>query len=177
MSTRLLLLSFAAASLAAGPARAEPPQKTVFIPKGWSGAYDDSHYAPVVKVGDLVIVSGVPAGGEGTYEEKVRRMFLRVKSLLAAAGAEMSDVVELQSFHAESRDNAAFRAEIARFLTVHREFFPVGYPAWTAVGTTVLYSPGAVLELRAVAVVGSGKRLEVRRAEQSVERLPPPPPP
>lgn len=48
------------AACAAAPERA-PPAKTIVIPKAMSRACDDHHYAPAVRVGDTVIVSGIPA--------------------------------------------------------------------------------------------------------------------
>ncbi len=41
-------------------------------------------------------------------------------------------------------------------MPIHRESFGDHRPAWTAVGTTALLSPTAVVEMRVVAVVGSG---------------------
>jgi hypothetical protein len=43
-------------------------------------------------------------------------------------------------------------------LKVHREFFKDHYPAWTAVGTSALFSKDAPMEIRAEAVIGSGAR-------------------
>lgn len=139
--------------------------KTIVIPAGQDAAYDDYHYAPAVRVGDTVIVSGIPAGGDGSYEDKVRAMFERARKTLDAAGASLEDVVEINTFHAEVKDSAAFNAEFQRFLKIHEEFFPSGYPAWTAVGTTALLAPGAVLEMRLVAVIGSGEKTKVKRAK------------
>src|SRR5262245_41196933 len=86
---------------------AEAVSRTIHVPPGWEGAYDFG-YAPVVRVGDLVIVSGVPAGGPGSYEEKIRRMYERAIGLLAEAGAKVEDVVELTTFHREAKDTPGF---------------------------------------------------------------------
>ena len=139
--------------------------RTIVIPAGMARAYEDYHYAPAVRVGDTVIVSGIPAGGEGSYEEQIRRMFERAKKTLESSGAKLSDVVEINSFHAQPRDSAAFNAEFERFLKIHKEYFPDGYPAWTAVGTTALLAPGAVVEMRLVAVIGAGRSLKVKRPD------------
>ena len=158
----LVLLALAAGAI---PARAAAEaERTIYVPAGWEGAYEFG-YAPVVRVGDTVIVSGVPAGGEGSYEEKVRRMYRRVKELLVAAGATIDDVVELTTFHAGPKDSAAFHAEFERYMPIHREFFGEHRPAWTAVGTTALLSPTAVVEMRVVAVAGSGRSTRVVRGE------------
>ena len=69
-------------------------------------------------------------------------------------------MVELNSYHA-ARDHAEFRAQTDIVLKVHGEFFKDRYPAWTAVGTTALFSRGAPMELRAEAVIGSGRQARV----------------
>jgi len=72
-------------------------------------------------------------------------------------------VVELTTFHANARDTGGFQKEFSEFQRIHHEYFPSGYPAWTAVGITALLAPGAALEMRVVAVIGAGKRLEIKR--------------
>ncbi len=164
----------AAAVLALTAVLAPPPvaaaasdvERTIHVPEGWEGAYDFG-YAPVVRVGDLVIVSGVPAGGDGTYEEKIRGMYRRAGELLAAAGASWDDVVELTTFHTAPRDSAAFREEFDLYMPIHREFLGEHRPAWTAVGTTVLLSRSAPVEMRVVAVAGSGAASRVVRGAEA----------
>jgi enamine deaminase RidA (YjgF/YER057c/UK114 family) len=126
-------------------------------PPGWEGSYHGLHYSPVVKLGDRVIVSGIPASQGKDDEEKIRWMFAQLKAHLAEAGATLDDVVELQSFHV-AKDHAEFQRRMEPVLKVHREVFTEHYPAWTAVGTTALFSEGAPMELRAEAIIGSGKR-------------------
>lgn len=154
----LLLLSLSAA----GTARAQAvPSRDHFAPAGWEGSYHGLHYSPVVRIGDRVIVSGIPAAIGDSDEDKLRWMFAQLDAHLRAAGATLADVVELNSFHA-AKDHAEFRARIEPMLKVHREVFGDHYPAWTAVATPALYSKDAPAELRAEAIVGSGK---VARAE------------
>ncbi|MGS1077393.1 Rid family hydrolase [Pseudoxanthomonas beigongshangi] len=160
----VLCLSALAGSVSAQEA---VPTREHFAAPGEEADYHHWHYTPVVKVGDMVIVSGIPAGGEGSYEERIRRMFEVLRSRLALAGANLADVVELTSYHRQPTGTAEFQQEFDRFLRVHREFFPSHYPAWSAVGTTALLSEGAPVELRAMAVIGSG------RAPKAA--IPPPP--
>ncbi|HEX7770141.1 MAG TPA: Rid family hydrolase [Dokdonella sp.] len=150
------LLPFALA-FACVPAFAAEPTREHFAPRGLEASYHDWHYTPVIKVGSQVIVSGIPAAGPGSYEDQVRGMFESLRRHLESAGASLADVVELTSFHATPTDSKGFRQEFARFAPIHHEYFPTHYPAWSAVGTTALLSPGAVVELRAVAVIGSGR--------------------
>lgn len=157
-----LALFLALSAAPAGAGETEGTTRTIHVPPGWEGAYDFG-YAPAVRVGDTVIVSGIPAGGEGSYEDKIRRMYRRAEELLRSAGAEIEDVVEISTFHAEPEDGKAFREEFDRYMPIHREFFGEHRPAWTAVGTTALLAPGAPVEMRLFAVVGSGAESRVER--------------
>lgn len=154
----LLCLLLPLASLAAEPGPGAKPTREHFAPPGMEASYHQWHYSPVVKVGEMVIVSGIPAARGDTYEEKVRHMFEALRTHLELAGSSLADVVELTSFHPGATDTASFNAEFERFAPIHHAFFPDHYPAWSAVGTTALLQAGAVVELRAVAVIGSGLR-------------------
>ena len=104
--------------------------------------------------------SGIPAIEGDTDEAKIRWLFQQLQAHLEKAGAGLEDVVELQSFHL-APDNAEFRVQMDIVLKVHAEFFKDRYPAWTAVGTTALFTQGAPMELRAEAVIGSGRTAKV----------------
>lgn len=145
-------------------AAAEPPTREHLAPAGWEESYHDLHYTPVVRIGDRVIVSGIPAAVGDTDEDKIRWMFAQLKAHLETAGATLQDVVELTSFHV-SADHADFRRKLEPMLKVHREVFVDHYPAWTAVGTTALYSSRAPVELRAEAIIGSGRSPQARIPE------------
>lgn len=147
----LLLMTTAGAAFAQ-----QAPSREHLAPTGLERSYHEYHYTPVLKVGDRVIVSGIPAVVGKTEEEKIRWAFHELQRHLEAAGATLADVVELNSFHLAS-NKADFDARIAPVLKVHKEFFTDHYPAWTAVGTTALLAPGAPMELRAEAIIGSGR--------------------
>ena len=151
----LLALCVALTSLSASAQQA--PTREHLAPAGWEGSYHGLHYTPVLRVGDRVIVSGIPAIEGDTDEAKIRWAFQQMEAHLKAAGATMADVVELQSFHVAT-DHDDFRRRVEPVLKVHREFFKDHYPAWTAVGTTALFSKGAPMEIRAEAIIGSGAR-------------------
>lgn len=160
----IVAVVFTIASLASAPSvqpvQAAGVQREIHVPAGWEGAYEFG-YAPVIRVGDMVIVSGIPASGEGTYEEKIRGMYERTVELLEAAGATIEDVVELTTFHSEPEDSAAFGSEFDHYMPIHKEFFGDHRPAWTAVGTTALLSSTAPVEMRVIAVIGSSKSSRV----------------
>lgn len=154
---RRLCLSVVLSCLACVASAQQVPTREHFAPRGWEGSYHGLHYTPAVRVGDRVIVSGIPAIEGDTDEAKIRWAFQQLQAHLEKAGASMADVVELQSFHV-ARDHDEFRRRVEPALKVHREFFKDHYPAWTAVGTTALFSKDAPMEIRAEAVIGSGAR-------------------
>jgi len=158
MHRTLFALPLLAGAVAAHAQPPAAPSREHFAPPGMEASYHRWHYSPVVKVGDTVTVSGIPAGIGETYEEKVRHMFEALKAHLASAGATMADVVEITTFHTGPRDSAGFQAEFERFAPIHHEFFPTHYPAWSAVGVSALLQEGAPVEMRAVAVIGSGRQ-------------------
>jgi enamine deaminase RidA (YjgF/YER057c/UK114 family) len=155
-------ISVLALGCAAKPPAPVAPSRVHVLPKGWEDSYHKWHYTPAIRIGDTIVVSGIPAGHGDTYEAKVRWMFQQLAVHLEAAGSSLADVVELTSFHAGATDNAAFKAEFEILSRVHHEFFKTHYPAWTAVGTTALLSDGAPVELRAVAIVGTGATARVQ---------------
>jgi enamine deaminase RidA (YjgF/YER057c/UK114 family) len=150
--------------LANHAAAAQPVPREHLAPRGWEGSYHQLHYSPVVKIGDRVIVSGIPALEGDTEEAKIRWMFDQLKLHLEAAGASMEDVVELTSFHVAT-SHEDFRERMEPVLKVHREFFKDHYPAWTAVGTTALFSAEAPMELRAEAIIGSARAARAEIAQ------------
>ncbi|MDR0243705.1 MAG: RidA family protein [Burkholderia sp.] len=125
------------------------------IPLGFKAWYDTYHFAPATRVGDMIRVSGqVGIGadmrpGDGV-QAQARIAFESLKAILVEAGASLADVVELTTFHTD------LRAEVEAFTVVKDEYFPDRYPSWTAVGVTQLALPELCVEVRAVAVAGSG---------------------
>lgn len=125
------------------------------IPPAMQAMYDAYHFAPATRVGDIIWVSGQVGldasmhPGEG-MEAQARLAFENLRSVLEAAGASLADVVELTTFHTD------LRGEMAAFTKVKDALFPDRYPSWTAVGVTQLAMPEFLVEVRAVAVAGSG---------------------
>lgn len=106
-------------------------------------------------MGNTIWVSGqVGIDAAGTVaagmEAQARLAFQDLRTVLEAAGATLADVVDLTTFHTN------LRGEMRAFARVKDTFFPDRYPSWTAVGVTELALPGLCVEIRAVAVAGSG---------------------
>jgi hypothetical protein len=71
-------------------------------------------------------------------------------------------VVEITTFHTAPTHEDFVRAfEVVS--KVHATVFRPPYPAWTAIGNAALLNRDAILEMRIVAVIGSGKGARVER--------------
>ena len=126
------------------------------VPPAFQAFHDAYHFSPATRVGDTIWVSGqVGADAEGNIGAEVqaqaRIAFESLKHVLEAAGASLADVVELTTFHTD------LHGEMEAFATVKDEYFPSRYPSWTGVGVAQLALPELRVEIRAVAVAGSGK--------------------
>ena len=131
-------------------------KRVIVNPKESQPMYDAFHFSQANRVGDTIWVSGQvgvdanlsPASG---MVAQAQLAFEGLKRTLAAAGASLDDVVELMTFHID------LRGEMEAFAKVKDEYFPRDYPAWTAVGVTQLALPELRVEIRAVAIAGSGR--------------------
>ncbi|MGE0500285.1 MAG: Rid family hydrolase [Rhizobiaceae bacterium] len=80
-------------------------------------------------------------------EAQFATAFEALKSILKEAGAGLSDVVEITSYH------AGITTHMETFMKVWARYLKEPYPAWTAIGVAELIVPGGLVELRAVARV------------------------
>ena len=122
------------------------------IPASQQAMYDNFHFAPGVKAGNLLVMSGqVGMDGSGKCPEDLveqyRLAFQNVEAVLLEAGGDLSSVVELTSYHIGMREH------LRDFIAVKDELIKEPYPAWTAIGCTELAMPGAVVEIRAQAIL------------------------
>lgn len=140
-------------------------QRRSINPPPTQALYDAYHFSQATRVGDTIWVSGQvgidadmrPAKGA---EAQARLAFESLKSVLEAAGAGLADIVELTTFHID------LRGDVAAFGQVKDEFLLEPYPSWTAVGVTQLALPELLLEIRAVAVAGCGRRQDERETKR-----------
>jgi enamine deaminase RidA (YjgF/YER057c/UK114 family) len=116
-----------------------PQQREVQERIGWADA--------VVSNG-LVYVSGVPAflaAGETDSEKAYERAFETLGATLKRAGVTWEDVVSITTYHTD------LAAQIGPFAKVKARYIKGPPPAWTAVGTSALLQPGALVEIALVA--------------------------
>jgi 2-iminobutanoate/2-iminopropanoate deaminase len=112
-----------------------------------------SHYTDAVRAGDLLFVSGfVPVDREGRLVggddvvAQTRQVFANLAAVLAAAGATFADVVKVTVYLTDIEDRA-------RINPVRQEVFRDTRPASTLVEVSALATPGARVEIDAVALL------------------------
>ncbi|MDR5739220.1 MULTISPECIES: RidA family protein [unclassified Caballeronia] len=128
-------------------------ERKAIVPAGMEAVYDNIRYAPAVRVGHTVYVSG-QIGRDANMklvegrEAQIVQAFENLKTVLEAAGATLANVVDITTFHTDMRDLPLFMQVRDRYLKAR----PL--PAWTAVGAHMLGGAGGyIVEIKAVAVI------------------------
>lgn len=117
---------------------AEPP------PQRWSNC---------LRVGDMVWVGGLTArmgdkvSGADEYEQS-KVIFAKIRDLVEAAGGKMNDVVKVTIFVTNIANNTGV-------WKARAEFFTGDYPTSTLVEISALAAPELLVEIEAVAMIGS----------------------
>ncbi len=122
------------------------------VPDVWASFFKETRIPAALRVGDTLRVTGhTGETDEGMFqanpEAQIRQAFRNIALTLDVAGANWSNVVELNSYHVGLVDQSE------TLLKVAAEFLVDPYPAWTAVGVTELIFPEAVVEISCVAVI------------------------
>ena len=129
------------------------PARQPIVPAGMEAVYEKMRYAPAVKVGQTVYISGQigrNAAMELVAEKEAQfvQAFENLKKVLEAAGAGFDDIVDVTSYHTDMRDLPLYMQVRDRYFTGN------SHPAWTAIGAAQLCgAPGYFLEVKAVAVL------------------------
>jgi len=111
---------------------------------------DRWHFSHVVRSHGLLLLSGVTGtGGDGQVArdpaEQFEQAFVHVRLCLEAAGASMSDVLEMTTYHVDLREH------LAEFVAAKDRHIAPPYPAWSAIGVSQLITEGALVEVRVIA--------------------------
>ncbi|MEO0696001.1 MAG: Rid family hydrolase [Pseudomonadota bacterium] len=155
--TKIITSAFVATVV--GTAHAEPAHETI-VPEGWERAYEGLHYAPAVKAGDFLILSGVVAGlgpdddnpAHKDEEAAYVRAFEAISNILAASGATWAQVIELETFHTD------LPAQIDTFAKVKDRYIREPYPTWTAIDIDRLYPDRGLVEIKITAYIGETEK-------------------
>jgi 2-iminobutanoate/2-iminopropanoate deaminase len=114
-----------------------------------------SAYSQAVKIkgGTLVFLSGVGPADEkgvlaapGDFPGQVRATWANMRRVLAKAGGSLDDIVTMTVYTTERR-----WGEI--FTDMRKEVFKTGYPSSAFMEARKLKTPGALLEIQAIAVL------------------------
>lgn len=115
-------------------------------------------YAPyllsqAMQVGNLVFVSGqAGVGDDGNivgprdFDQQANQAFRNLRRALEAAGSSLQLVAKVTIF-LTSMEN------FASIVELRRKWFSAPYPADTIVEVSALYSPDAMIEIEAIALV------------------------
>ncbi|OGK99278.1 MAG: hypothetical protein A3I14_17510 [Candidatus Rokubacteria bacterium RIFCSPLOWO2_02_FULL_73_56] len=119
--------------------------------RAWPARYT---YAPALRVGKLVFISGTTAIDDdnrivapGDIAGQTRRIFTRFERWLRAAGGSCADIVQTVDYITTTEGYGATAA-------VRREFLRDARPAATGVLVAGLLREGALIEISAIAVLG-----------------------
>ena len=107
-------------------------------------------WADAIVSNGVVYVSGVPAflaPGETDTEKAYVRAFDALGKTLQRAGVSWDDVVSMTTYHMDPN------AQLETFAKVKARYMKSPPPAWSAIGTTALLQPGALVEIAIVAHV------------------------
>ncbi len=124
----------------------------VVIPPGQERSYERFHFAPAVRTGNTIYVSGViGVGPDGRVPEDAAEeftsAFAQLAATLEAAGASVDHIVEMTTFHVD------MSSTLGTFIAAKDAAITEPYPAWTAIGCTELALPGGRAEVKVTAVV------------------------
>lgn len=143
----------------------------VVVPEGMEPVYDHYHFAPAVRTGRWLRCSGMLGTDERFAalpepEAQFAAAFENVKKVLAKAGLDFSDVVEMTTFH------VGLQQHLDTFLAVKDRHLAAPYPAWTAIGVVELAVPGALVEIRVTARLRTRASSKSKRAAKPKRRRP-----
>jgi 2-iminobutanoate/2-iminopropanoate deaminase len=125
------------------------------VDPGWAWA-KKLNISAGVKVGDTVHLSGIVAFdsegnivGAGSVYEQATQVFINIEEALASTGASMADVIKITTFLTDI-------SGYGEFGKARTEAFPNSVPASAAYEISALIKPELLVEVEAIAVIGSG---------------------
>lgn len=105
-----------------------------------------------IKASGWLFISGQAGAGEngkivqGGFLAQGQQAFANLRRALEAGGASLKDVVKVTIFVTDMR-------HFDDVVTLRREFFSAPYPADTIAEVRALYTPEAMVEIEAIAVL------------------------
>jgi 2-iminobutanoate/2-iminopropanoate deaminase len=115
-------------------------------------------YAPyllsqAIRAGNLLYVSGQAAVGDdgqivgpGDFDRQADRALRNLQRVLVAGGSSLASIVKVTIF-------LTSMSHFPKIVELRRKWFTAPYPADTIVEVAALYSPDAMIEIEAIALV------------------------
>jgi len=127
------------------------------VPEALAELAAASGFSPAVRAGDFLYLTGATGGDAAgvipeDVAEQTRNALSKAMAIVAEAGGDESNVVEMTSYH------LAIDQTFEPVETEVRRVFTAPLPAWTAVEVAGLRRPGAMVELRLVVHLGQVSR-------------------
>ncbi len=124
---------------------------TPIVPEGMEAYYQDYQFAPAVRSGDLVVISGqLGFDADGSLPEDPRiqmnNAFQAIGHILKSQDLGFGHVIAIDSFHVGD-----MHAHFEMMIGEKAKFIPEPHPAWTAVAVAGLALPEAKVEIKATA--------------------------
>lgn len=126
-------------------------QREIIIPDDMQEIVSRAGYAPAVMAGNILYCAG-QVGRSPALEviadpaDQFRAMWQNLQAVLAAAGCDFDDIVEMTSYHVDMARHMPI------FRSIKNAVFPRGTCAWTCVGVAELAHPGLLAEVKCIAV-------------------------
>lgn len=120
--------------------------------EGYRAAFEKYGFSPAVKSRGFLFISGqVGARPDGSAPEDVAGQsewaLKRIKELLRIAGLDLSDLVDVTSYHVDIEET------LSDFMEVKQRFIKSPFPAWSIIGISGLSRPELKVEIKAVAAL------------------------
>src|SRR5690242_21799534 len=86
-----------------------PKPFTTIVPPSFKAASETYQYAPAVRIGDQILISGiVGVDAEGRlppdFRSQAKNVFTTLEAILNESGATLDDVASLNSYHVRSEE-------------------------------------------------------------------------
>ena len=117
--------------------------------------YEPFRLAQGYRAGDFLFISGQAAidasgqiVGEGDFDAQAKQAFENLDRVLRAGGSSLKNVIKVTIFLTDM-------SNFDKVVDLRGKWFTAPYPADTIVEVSSLYSPEAMIEIEAIAVVDS----------------------
>jgi enamine deaminase RidA (YjgF/YER057c/UK114 family) len=128
-----------------------PKLFTTLMPPTLKAVSEAYQFAPAVRIGDQILVSGIVGvdadGLPPDFRSQAENIFTTLEAILTEAGATLDDVASLTSYHVGD-----LNSQLRELVEIKATRIQPPHPAWTGIGVTQIGVPGALLEISAVAV-------------------------